>query len=113
MGRRIYELLDTAHALIHALAERAPAGVNLGSLGAGPIGSCLGSDEASLRWVEDEARRSENFRKALAVVWMEELGPAAFLRVQREPEPSSSGTSAPGRGHCPTDPLSIRVKVVR
>lgn len=32
--------------------------------------------------VEREAARSENFRKALANVWIEDVGAAAFLRVQ-------------------------------
>src|SRR5579863_7595889 len=50
-GERIYQVPDTAHALIRALAERVPEGAHLGRLGAGPIENCIGSDEASLGWV--------------------------------------------------------------
>lgn len=68
--------------LVHELAERAPDGADLGLLGAAVVENCIGSDEESLRWVEQEAARSVNFQKALATVWIEEVGPAAFLRVQ-------------------------------
>jgi hypothetical protein len=97
-SERIYQLPDTAQALIHALAERAPEGADLGHLGAGPIESWLRPDEALLRWVEEEARRSENFRKALAIVWISDFPADAFLRVQ-----NAAGTQLhwPPSGHGP------------
>ena len=89
-GHAVYESTDCGHELIHALAERAPEGADLGLLGAGPVENYMGSDEASLLWVETEARRSENYRKALANVWIDHLPPDAFLRVE-----AAAGTELP------------------
>jgi hypothetical protein len=50
------------------LAERAPAGADLGYLGAGPIEDFV-TDEHRLKWIEAEAARSSNFRAALANVY--------------------------------------------
>jgi hypothetical protein len=73
----------TFRMLLHTLAERAPREADLSYLGAGPIEDFLTDDEERLRWVEEEAFRSPNFRAALASVWIEELGAATFLRIQR------------------------------
>jgi hypothetical protein len=100
-GQSVYASVDLGHELIHALAERAPGGADLGLLGAGPVESYISSGEASLQWVEAEARRSENYRKALANVWVHHLPPDAFLRVE-----TAAGTQLPwpkvGHGERPT-----------
>jgi hypothetical protein len=69
-------------ALLRAFADRAPSEAVLDYLGAGPIEDFVTDDEARIRWVEEEAKRSRNFRLALANVWIEPLGPDTFLRIQ-------------------------------
>jgi hypothetical protein len=101
LGRSVFESEDRGHELIHALAERAPDSADLGFLGAGPVEDYISADEAALQWVEAEARRSENYRKALASVWVDHLPPDAFLRVE-----AAAGTQLPwpkvGHGERPT-----------
>jgi len=74
---------ETVRQLTHLLAERAPAEGDLGFLGAGPVEDFIDADEDRLQWIEQEAERSENFRRALANAWIDDLGPTVFLRVQR------------------------------
>jgi Family of unknown function (DUF6869) len=84
-GRAIYQddFRDERRSLIHALAERAPEGADLGLLGAGPVENCVADNEDDLLWMEAEARRSENYRKALANVWIDDFfSSESFLRVE-------------------------------
>ena len=81
-GTSIYEMKDHGRKLLRALAERAPDGADLGLLGAGPVEDSIADDEESLRWIENEARRSENYRKALGHIWRHDLRPDAFLRIE-------------------------------
>ena len=83
LGSAIYKYRDDCRRLIHALAEGAPAEADLGLLGAGPLENCLADNEDDLCWMEQEARRSENYRKALANVWIDGFfSPESFLRVE-------------------------------
>lgn len=69
---------------IGALAERTPPGADPGNVGAGPLEEFVCADEDRLRWIEDEAERSPNFRKALGSVWIaRDVPPDVFLRVER------------------------------
>ncbi len=68
---------------IRALAEQAPPGADLGYLGAGPLEEFVSADEDRVWWIEAEAERSPNFRKALANVWIDDLPPELFLRIER------------------------------
>ena len=84
-GSAIYQddFRDDRRSLIHALAERAPQGADLGLLGAGPVENCVADNEDDLLWMEAEARHSENYRKALANVWIDGFfSPESFLRVE-------------------------------
>jgi hypothetical protein len=56
-------------ATLLALIDRAPAGADLGYAGAGPLEDFINEDEDRLRWVEEQAERSEDFRRALSNVW--------------------------------------------
>ena len=79
-----YEHESFLRAGLRALADRAPDGADLGYLGAGPVENFVTDDEDRLRWIEREAKRSENFRSALANVWIDDVGltPEAFERVE-------------------------------
>jgi hypothetical protein len=68
---------------LHALAERAPAGADLGHLGAGPIENYVTDDVERLCWIEEEAR-SANFRGALANAWID-LSEGTVARVEAAP----------------------------
>jgi hypothetical protein len=98
MGEAVYAATDRGHEIVHALAERAPAGADLGLLGAGPVEDYIRADEASVAWVEAEARRSDNYRRALAHAWLHHFPVDLFLRVE-----AAAGTSLPwpARGHGP------------
>ena len=82
LGTSIYEMKDHGRKVLRALAERAPDGADLGLLGAGPVEDSIADDEESLRWIENEARRSDNYREALGKIWRHDLRPDAFLRVE-------------------------------
>src|SRR4051794_8117767 len=70
-------------AAIIALIERAPEGADLGYVGAGPLEDFICRDEERLAWVEAQAARSADFRRALANVWLDpELDPF-FDRIER------------------------------
>jgi hypothetical protein len=98
LGTSIYEMKDHGRKVLRALAERAPDGADLGLLGAGPVEDSIADDEESLRWIENEARRSDNYREALGKIWRHDLRPDAFLRIE-----AAAGTdlSWPKFGHGP------------
>jgi hypothetical protein len=74
---------EAIHEYLRALASRAPDDDELLSyFGAGPLEDFITADEERLRWIEQEAQRSESLRRALATVWVEYVGPQAFLRLQ-------------------------------
>jgi hypothetical protein len=96
-GGPVWDREDLVRRGLAALAERAPDGADLGSLGAGPIEDSVIEDDDRLRWIEEQAERSPNFKAALANVWIQNLSPGTFLRVERAacvelPWPSSAGT---------------------
>jgi hypothetical protein len=80
----ILEGEDTFRDYLRALAARAPDDdvELLGYFGAGPLEDFITRDEDRLHWIEQEAERSENFRRALATVWVEDFGASIFLRLQ-------------------------------
>jgi hypothetical protein len=78
----IYKDEDTHREYLRALARRAPDDADLRYFGAGPLEDFIAADVDRLRWIEQEARSSDSFRRALATVWIEDLGPAVFLRLQ-------------------------------
>src|SRR4051812_1619341 len=78
-----FEDEDTLREYLRTLATRAPEDADLGYFGASQLEDFIGApNEDRLQWIEQEAGRSENFRQALATVWIEDLGPEVFLRVQ-------------------------------
>lgn len=83
MGGPLYGQEDLLRAGILALVNRAPTGADLGQVGASVLEVFINEDEARIRWVEEEAERSPAFRKALANVWISDLPPDVFLRVER------------------------------
>jgi hypothetical protein len=81
-GNAIHEREDTVRQFLRLLAERAPVEGDLRDLGAGPVEDFVCDDEERLLWIEEEAARSPNFRKALANVWVWQLPPEVFLRLE-------------------------------
>lgn len=60
----------------------------LGMVGAGPLEDFVSDDEGDLRWVEEMAARSRQFRIALRSVWASGLSEGAAARIDaaaREP----------------------------
>ncbi len=55
----------------------------LSFVAAGPLEVFIADDASRLDWIEQQARRSEKFRRALAQVWVWELPTDAFARVER------------------------------
>jgi hypothetical protein len=70
-------------AAILVLIERAPAGADLGYVGAGPLEDFIYNNEERLVWVEEQAARSGDFRRALANVWLDPDLDPFFDRIER------------------------------
>lgn len=66
-----------------ALVDVAEDDDDFGLIGAGVLEDFISDDEATITWVEEQAARSERFRRALGNVWIWELSPATFDRVER------------------------------
>jgi hypothetical protein len=82
---------EAVRELLRLMAERAPAGADLGYLGAGPIEDFATNDESRLRWIESEAARSPNFQAALANVWQKmKLSDESNARIRRAAESDKS-----------------------
>jgi hypothetical protein len=66
------------------LIERAPDDDVLGVAAAGPLEDFLSlPEENRLRWVEQRAVESDRFRQALQSVWVWNLPPDAFARIEQ------------------------------
>jgi hypothetical protein len=73
---------EFVRAFLVTIADTAPDEV-LGWVGAGPLEDFITEDVDRLAWVESQAARSERFRRVLANVWIAELSPEAFHRIER------------------------------
>jgi len=68
---------------IVTIADAAPDDV-LGWVGAGPLEDFLTEDPDRISWAEEQAARSERFRRALANVWIDSwASDETFLRVEK------------------------------
>lgn len=80
------EVLDESRArtLLDLLVDRAPDNDVLEQVGAGPLEDFVKDCDADrLVWIEDRAASSARFRQALACVWIWNLEPEVFARVER------------------------------
>ena len=67
-----------------ALLARANTEFLLSCVAAGPLENFVSDDDADLRWLEQEAARNENLRRALAGVWCHtHVTEATFARLER------------------------------
>jgi hypothetical protein len=82
-SRAGYEREESLRAGLLALIHRAPRDADIGLVGAEPLENFTVDDEDRLRWIEDQARRSERFRAALASMWIDHLPHESFLRIER------------------------------
>jgi hypothetical protein len=73
---------DFVRAFLVTIATAAPDDV-LGWVGAGPLEDFIREEEDRILWVEEQAERSDRFRTALANVWISDLSPPTFLRIER------------------------------
>lgn len=79
-----YDDSNPVHAAIAVIIEQADSDEELGNIGAGILENCVSGQESSLRWIEEQARASVKFRRALREVWVyNALDPDAFARVER------------------------------
>jgi hypothetical protein len=82
-GASVYGHEDMARRGLIALSDRAPADAELRHLGAGPIENFVSDDDGRLRWIEEQAERSANFREALRSVWALDLTAPTIKRLER------------------------------
>ncbi|HEY2353340.1 MAG TPA: hypothetical protein VGH79_00385 [Gaiellaceae bacterium] len=69
--------------ILTLIAEFAENDDVLGVMGAGPLEAFISDDEGRIRWIEAQAAASENFRKALAAVWVRfDVTPETFARLE-------------------------------
>lgn len=68
--------------VILSLIEKAGDDDELAAVAAGPLEGNLSDAESTLRWAEDQARASANFRLALRYTYVWDLGDAAFARLE-------------------------------
>lgn len=70
-------------ATVIAMLEQADAD-DVARIGSGPLENLVVDDESALRWVDEQARISPQFRVALTHAWLwNQLTAASFDRVQR------------------------------
>jgi len=69
--------------ILNLLIDRAPDDKVLSVVAAGPLEDFITTDEDRLRWIERRADESPRFREALRGVWVWELPPDTFARVER------------------------------
>jgi hypothetical protein len=82
--RRWWEDENRARAGLLALVDRADADYLLEYVGAEALQTLLTANEGDLRWIEEQAARSEKFRKALGSVQVfGDLPDEVALRVER------------------------------
>jgi hypothetical protein len=77
--------------------EVAPSDEVLAVIGATFLEVVVWGGEDWLQWIERAASESARFRTALANVWIEELGPDAFLRIQAAAQTELPWHDAHGR----------------
>jgi hypothetical protein len=71
-------------ALLDLLVDRAPNDTVIEMIGAGPLEDFIvRHNEDRLNWIEQRASSSARFRQALARVWIWNIDPDAFARVER------------------------------
>lgn len=89
--RSWYDHEALARELALESVRQAETGQELAQIGASILEPLIYDDEAVIHWVEVQAASSDNFRRALAGVWVaDDVSPATFDRLQR-----AAGTSLP------------------
>jgi len=85
--RRWWEDENRARAGLLALVDRAGADYLLEYVGAEALQTFLTANESDLRWIEEQAARSQEFRKALGSVQVSGLPDEVALRIERAAAP--------------------------
>jgi hypothetical protein len=78
-----YDECNPVQAAVVEIIEQANSDQELGFIGASILENCVSGQESSLRWIEEQARASVKFRRALRDVWVYDfLDPVAFARIE-------------------------------
>jgi hypothetical protein len=83
-----------------ALIQCAPSDDVLAHVAAGPLETFISGNEEDLAWLEEQARRSSKFRRALGQVWIWDLPDWVVRRVERA---AKTSLPMPADGKQPRD----------